>query len=586
MFDFQSQLRACGLTEAGATYCWGGGYPSYPAREADGFVFTSISTDDRTTCGLATDGTAYCWGTNIHGEAGVGSSGSILYEPTPVAGGLKFKQVVVRNSRVQALTMDGKAYAWGQNHEGALGTGTSGHHDAPIALPTTETFQKLGHFGRVFAITTDGRAFSWGVEPSFSFGQHMPSTPAPVPFSESLRFKDLAVGFGNMMFLSTTGEAYALGYDVAEGQTLYGLTHVVQGMTFNKVAAHSGRHAGITASGDLYIWGWNNRGQIGDSTTTARSTPTLVKGGHRFRDVRMGYDFTAALTEAGELYFWGWNHAGIFGNGASDEESHVPAGPRERNLSIRMSPANPTIAAGQSVDVTITAVRSGGGFATSGINIGVPGSVTLAAVNVPAGITVGFHPSATVPADQNSTVMRLSASSNLTGGVGSFGIRMTGANLPSVPDQPLSVMKVDASGNTGLDLVCTSSSTPGSFPPGYHCMVNSSGALVPGKFAIPTLTSSAWWVDTTAEVCVSWRNTNNRGVSVARFKGTFGSGTTETTGHWGLLSKRSGLLEGAPSARYLFTSNLDAQTQLLSFNETANNVINNYNFVARASCPW
>jgi len=57
--------HACGLTSAGAVWCWGfdlygGGAPTVPAAVAGSITFTSIAVNGA-SCGMATDGFAYCW---------------------------------------------------------------------------------------------------------------------------------------------------------------------------------------------------------------------------------------------------------------------------------------------------------------------------------------------------------------------------------------------------------------------------------------------------------------------------------------------------------------------------------------------
>src|SRR2546426_10192165 len=55
-------------------------------------------------------------------------------------------------------------------------------------------------------------------------------------------------------------------------------------------AVSVGRHhtCGLTPAGSAYCWGDNSRGQLGDETTTARSSPVLVVGRVSFAAVSAG----------------------------------------------------------------------------------------------------------------------------------------------------------------------------------------------------------------------------------------------------------------------------------------------------------
>jgi len=63
----------CGITQAGAAYCWG----STPVALGGGHTFAVISA----SCGVATGGVAYCWGSNL----GDGTTNSSTL-PVKVAG--------------------------------------------------------------------------------------------------------------------------------------------------------------------------------------------------------------------------------------------------------------------------------------------------------------------------------------------------------------------------------------------------------------------------------------------------------------------------------------------------------------------
>jgi hypothetical protein len=83
---------------------------------------------------------------------------------------------------------------------------------------------------------------------------------------------------------------------------------------------------GITSAGELYCWGNNRVGQVGDGTNIKRSVPTKVQvpGGGKWSGNVEGADgHTCAITTDGRLFCWGEGHQGRLGNG-TEENRFVP----------------------------------------------------------------------------------------------------------------------------------------------------------------------------------------------------------------------------------------------------------------------
>jgi alpha-tubulin suppressor-like RCC1 family protein len=132
------QSFTCGLTPAGAAYCWGDNTvgelgngttvnASAPTPAAPGLSLTALSVGGHRACGLTSSRGVVCWG-------GGGIAGAYSTLPVAVPGGLTFASISVSDSHTCGLATDGIAYCWGGNYWGELGDGTTAYRGAPVQV--------------------------------------------------------------------------------------------------------------------------------------------------------------------------------------------------------------------------------------------------------------------------------------------------------------------------------------------------------------------------------------------------------------------------------------------------------------------
>ena len=93
-----------------------------------------------------------------------------------------------------------------------------------------------------------------------------------------------------------------------------------EGSIFTDTTLSSGNvhTCAILDDGSVSCWGRNIKGQLGDGTTTDRSTPTQTSSlgtGRTAVAISSGYAHTCAIIDDGTVSCWGWNNNGELGDG-------------------------------------------------------------------------------------------------------------------------------------------------------------------------------------------------------------------------------------------------------------------------------
>lgn len=309
-----------GLTPTGAAYAWGVNAQgqlgvgdvlprSSPVAVLGGLTFQQLiggndSTPASTTVGLTAAGAAYAWGVNAFGQLGVGD---VLPRSSPVAvlGGLTFAQLFVDHSAsgtgvsVYGLTAAGQLYAWGNNSFGQLGVGDIVPRSSPVLVLGGLTWKSISvSYRNVTGVTTAGVAYSWGAN-SFTerianattgqlgVGDSLPRS-SPVAVVGGLTFASVQQNVNSAFGLTASGVAYSwgsggagLGQGALAGPVSSPVA-ILGGLTFQNIYANSEEQAtyGITTLGQVYSWGFNISGQLGQGPVAGSSSPVLVLGGH------------------------------------------------------------------------------------------------------------------------------------------------------------------------------------------------------------------------------------------------------------------------------------------------------------------
>ncbi|QWB99902.1 InlB B-repeat-containing protein [Mycoplasmatota bacterium] len=263
-----------------------------------GETMTSISLGYSNFSAITSEGRVFSWGYNFHGQLG---DGTTINRNTPTEITSQFgldageivKNISIGVEHSIAITSEGRVFSWGSNNNGQLGDGTRTDRTTPteitsqFGLNAGETVKNISlGVEHSIAITSEGRVFTWGSNNNGQLGDGT-RTDRTTPIEITSQF----------------------GLDA--GETLTSISLGVE---------HS---IAITSEGRVFTWGSNNNGQLGDGTSTDRTTPTEITSqfgldaGETVTSISLGYFHSSAITSEGRAFTWGSNEGGQLGDGTT-----------------------------------------------------------------------------------------------------------------------------------------------------------------------------------------------------------------------------------------------------------------------------
>ena len=218
-----------------------------------GNVWISCSAGSSYSLAITAAGSLYSWGDNNFGQLGLGDT---VNRSTPVEiAGQQWLQVAASLSHTLSIRRDGTLWAWGYNNSGQLGDGTTVSKSSPIQVGSESTWSMVSNGDRYsVALKSDGSLWAWG---SNIYGQ---------------------VGNG------TSGNAYSVPQQVGNSND------------WRFISASGDSTYAVKQNGSLWSWGLNSSGQLGDNTTTSKSSPQQVGTLTNWKTVSAGYQYAMAVT--------------------------------------------------------------------------------------------------------------------------------------------------------------------------------------------------------------------------------------------------------------------------------------------------
>ena len=140
--------------------------------------------------------------------------------------------------------------------------------------------------------------------------------------NNDVKIKTFYPGDSVSVALTVNGDLYCWGKNdygqVGNGVTADQYTPVKVLENVKDFYLNNSTSAAITTNGDLYCWGKNDCGQVGNGVTADQYTPVKVL--ENVKDFYFNNSTSAAITTNGDLYCWGENGRGQVGNGSTTDQ--------------------------------------------------------------------------------------------------------------------------------------------------------------------------------------------------------------------------------------------------------------------------
>ena len=302
-------------------------------------------------------GQVFAWGCNLHGQLGVAYvTGNRRYAPAAVPGISGAEQVAAGYAHV-LVRSGNQVNAFGRNDMGQTATNSTA---STVTQPTTTggegNFSTSIAAGAHHSLTIGHNNGLWGAGDNSSFQiarftsttvntiyRHWSASPSYVAITDNVT---LATAGNDFTLILAGSNIFAYGSNNANGRvgqtatpttvntdrranwgTALNAQTVLGNRSMAYVSAGHNHALAIDTTGNIFTWGNNASGQLGNNSQTSTdpnsftlshvSGITTATTGNFAGRVAGGGNHSAAITASGALYAWGNNAHGQLGNGTT-----------------------------------------------------------------------------------------------------------------------------------------------------------------------------------------------------------------------------------------------------------------------------
>ena len=225
------------------------------------------------------------------------------------------------------INYDRRLYIWGDNTYGQLGLGVDDYYDSPQWLEMRDDVAAVSLGGyHSLVLLADGSVWSFGRN---AYGQlGIGSTDiqnVPVQVEGLPSILAISAGFMHSMALGADGSVWVWGNNT-EKQVGDVADEIISGNNGNVLGrrrltpaivvfsgavsiAAGGQHSMyLNKQGQVFAWGDNRKGQLGDGTSQSHASPLIVPGLENVTEIAAGFQHSLAVVRSSEndiLMAWG-----------------------------------------------------------------------------------------------------------------------------------------------------------------------------------------------------------------------------------------------------------------------------------------
>lgn len=289
-------------------------------------------------------GELYCWGDNRWSQFGDGydiSSNIITLAQSEV-----YSSLVLTSSGGCGITQLGRLQCWGERY---LGNGTSDSERSPVVIDgsvlygesTSEAGEvlkniktlSLSHTNAICYINKSNKLTCTGTNFGQIFGEVNAGNTNYLVVQSTINYKKISLSKYNSTVgcgIDDNAELWCWGSNefgqLGNSTPLTAGPHLpvrpFSGTSIRDVSVGAAHVCAITVTNDkLYCWGKNGDGQLGDGTTINRSTPTLIDPSNKYIKISVADTFSCGLDATQKIYCWGENNYGQLGIGNTSNQS-------------------------------------------------------------------------------------------------------------------------------------------------------------------------------------------------------------------------------------------------------------------------